>query len=225
MEVWFIILISISISAIVKPIINLLFPTIKHTHNLPPGPRIIPIIGTLLWLRKSTFEPERIIRSLHAKLGPMVTLHFGSPPTIIISDPSLAHQALVQNGAVFADRPPALAVGKIMSCNQHNIGSANYGPTWRLFRRNLTAEILHPSRVKSYSHARKWVLHILLDSLQSQSKSGDTIRVVVHFWYAMFCLLVLICFGDKLDQNWIKDIEQVHRRLRVSLLRFNILNY
>ncbi|GAV80184.1 p450 domain-containing protein, partial [Cephalotus follicularis] len=135
----------------------------------PPGPSTIPFIGNLLWLRKSASEIEPFIRSLTLKLGPMVTLRIGSRPSIFIADRSLAHQALVQNGAVFADRPPPLATSKIMSSNQHNISSAAYGPTWRLLRRNLTAEILHPSRVKSYSHARKWVLQILFDSLQSQS--------------------------------------------------------
>ncbi|GAV88980.1 p450 domain-containing protein, partial [Cephalotus follicularis] len=225
METWFIIFLSISISAFLKAIINILFPTHKPTHNLPPGPSTIPIIGNLLWLRKSSSEIEPFIRSLTLKLGPMVTLRIGSRPSIFIADHSLAHQALVQNGAVFADRPPPLATSKIISSNQHNINSAAYGPTWRLLRRNLTAEILHPSRVKSYSHARKWVLQILFDSLQSQSKYDDAICVVDHFQYAMFCLLVLMCLGDKLDQNQIKEIEQVQRRMLLSLNQFNILNF
>ncbi|KAG5554598.1 hypothetical protein RHGRI_012235 [Rhododendron griersonianum] len=77
----------------------------------------------------------------------------------------MAHQALVQNSVVFSDQPKALATGKVISSNQHNINSARYGPTWRLLRRNLTSKILHPSRVKSYSAARQWVLEILFGRL------------------------------------------------------------
>lgn len=156
----------------------------------------------------------------------MVTLNILSRPAIFIFDHSLAHQALVQNGALFADRPQPPTVGKIVSVNQHNINSAFYGPTWRLLRRNLSAEILHPSRVKTYSHARNWVLHILLDSLMSNSKTGEPVRVLDHFQYAMFCLLVLMCFGDdKLNEQEIKEIESVQRRLLIGLGgKFNLLN-
>uniref|UniRef100_A0A2N9I1M7 Cytochrome P450 n=1 Tax=Fagus sylvatica TaxID=28930 RepID=A0A2N9I1M7_FAGSY len=65
---------------------------------------------------------------------------------------------------------PPFLINKIISRNQHNINTAFYGPTWRLLRRNLISEILHPSRVKSYSRARKWVLDILLNRLLSQSE-------------------------------------------------------
>ncbi|GLT36851.1 hypothetical protein SLA2020_112010 [Shorea laevis] len=227
MEVWFIILVTVSVALLLKAFLNLLFPTKSPAHSLPPGPSTIPIIGPFLWLRKlaSTSEMELILRKLHAKFGPMVTLKIGSRPAIFIADRSLAHQALVQNGAVFSDRPKPVPTSKIMSSNQHNISSAAYGPTWRLLRRNLTAEILHPSRIKSYSHARKWVLQILLDCLGSESKSGASIRVLVHFQYAMFCLLVLMCFGDKLNQEQIKQIEDVERSPLLSSGRFSVLNF
>ncbi|XP_023927931.2 cytochrome P450 89A2 [Quercus suber] len=41
----------------------------------------------------------------------------------------------------------------------------------------------------------------------------------------MFCLLVLMCFGDKLGETQIKKIEEVQRRLLLSLGRFSILNF
>ncbi|KAJ7982621.1 putative Cytochrome P450 [Quillaja saponaria] len=185
----------------------------------------LPIISSLAWLRKSFSEIEPILRNLHAKHGPIVTLRIGSHPAFFIADRNLAHHALIQNGAVFSDRPKATVTSKILNSNQHNISSASYGPTWRLLRRNLTSEILHPSRVKSYSRARKWVLDILLRRLESESESGKLIRVVDHFQYAMFCLLVLMCFGDKLDEKQIKEIEEAHRRFLLNLNKFNILNF
>ncbi|XP_062119679.1 cytochrome P450 89A2-like [Humulus lupulus] len=198
----------------------------KRSPTLPPGPFTIPIIGTILSLRKSFSDLEPILRNLHAKYGPVVALRIGSRPSVFIADRHLAHQALVHNGAVFADRPPALPTTKIFNSNQHSVSSARYGPTWRLLRRNITSEILHPSRVKSYSRARKWVLDILLNRLESDARSAaDGVRVMDHFQYAMFCLLVLMCFGDKLDESKIKEIETIQRRILLGFSRFNILNF
>ncbi|OMO88807.1 Cytochrome P450 [Corchorus capsularis] len=187
---WFLILSTISIALLLKAFLNLFYPSKKNIpHTLPPGPPTFPIIGNILWLRKSFSQIEPTLRDLHSKLGPMVTLHIGSRPTVFVSDRYLAHQALVQSGSLFSDRPKALATNKVISSNQHNISSAPYGPNWRLFRRNLTSEILHPSRIKSYSHARKWVLEILFDGLQSKAKTGEPVQVLSHFQWEEFLQL------------------------------------
>ncbi|TXG48775.1 hypothetical protein EZV62_024650 [Acer yangbiense] len=224
MEAWFIILISISITALLKAFFNLLFSPAVAAGNLPPGPTTFPVIGQIQWLRRTSSEAEAVLRNLHNKFGPIVSLRIGSRPAVFVADRSLAHKALVQNGAFFADRPSGLATSKVVG-SQNNISSAFYGATWRLLRRNLTAEILHTSRVKSYKHARKWVLGILMDCLKSDSKNNKPVGVMGHFQYAMFCLLVLMCFGDKLDQKQIKEIEHVQRRLLLGFARFNILNF
>ncbi|KAK8644088.1 hypothetical protein V6N13_123404 [Hibiscus sabdariffa] len=222
METWVIILITICMSAVIKSIFNLVLSTRKHFHRLPPGPQTIPVIGNFLWLRLATnsLQLEQRLRSIHDKFGPIVTLWIGFRPAIFIADRSLAHQALIQNGVVFADRPKPLVTNKAL-----NISSAFYGPLWRLLRRNLTSEILHPSRVKSYSHARNWVLKILLDRFESQHRSGEPVYVLKHFQHAMFCLLVLMCFGDKLETEQIGRIEDVHRTFLLNISRFNILNF
>ncbi|PPD80195.1 hypothetical protein GOBAR_DD22890 [Gossypium barbadense] len=128
----------------------------------------------------------------------MVTLYIGPRPSIFVFDRSLTHQALIQSGSLFSDRPKSLPANKIMNSNQHNISSGSYGPNWRLFRRNLTSEILHPSRVKSYSHARKWVLDILFDGLQEKAKSGESVEI--------------------------KEIGDLQRRVFTGFGRFNVLN-
>ncbi|GLT55550.1 hypothetical protein SLA2020_286620 [Shorea laevis] len=226
METWFLILISVCISVLLNRLI--FAKKSSKTQQLPPGPFPVPILSRLLWLRKSFSELEPTIRNLHARYGPIFTLRIGSHPAIFVANRGLAHKALVQNGAVFADRPPARLIDKIISSNQHSISSAFYGPTWRILRRNLTSEMLNPSRVKSYSRARKWVLDILINRLVSHSttESGNVNPVVLidHFQYAMFCLLVLMCFGDKLSETQIKEIEDAQRGLLLSFSRFNILN-
>ncbi|KAJ6949269.1 hypothetical protein NC651_003309 [Populus alba x Populus x berolinensis] len=168
MNHWFLILlsisISISVSGILRFIVNRYFINTKPTpYKLPPSPKSIPVISNLLWLRRiSPSNIHSILNSLHAKLGPIITIYLGSRPLIFIADRLLAHKALIQNGAVFANRPPASAI---------------YGPIWRLLRRNLTENFLHPSRAKSFSHSRRWALQVLKNRLASQEKSGQPICV------------------------------------------------
>ncbi|XP_021283181.1 cytochrome P450 89A2-like [Herrania umbratica] len=221
METWFLIVSTLCISAILKAFYNLVFPSQEPGPKLPPGPPKFPIIGNLSWLRSYKSFPDLgpILRSVTTKFGPMVTLHIAYYPAIFVSDRSLAHQALVENGSVFADRSPAVKVGKT------SIGSAAYGPTWRILRRNLTAEILNPSRIKSYSQVRTRVLQILKQQLIKSRNTGDPISVVDYFRHAMFCLFAHMCFGAHLDENQIRKVEVVQRDLLLNIHKFNALNF
>ncbi|KAJ0969081.1 hypothetical protein J5N97_021958 [Dioscorea zingiberensis] len=177
----------------------------KNKKKLPPGPLSVPILGSLLWLRRSPTDIESVLRDLHSKYGPIFTVHVGSRPFIFILDRSLAHKVLIEHGAVFSDRPSPPSATRFLSMNQHNVSSSPYGPLWRLLRRNLISEILHPSRVKLFSHGREWVLDLLLSKLHLQSSS--VVTAMDSFRCAMFSLLVLMCFGEKLDEDAIKAIK------------------
>ncbi|XVF42833.1 hypothetical protein PTKIN_Ptkin01aG0397000 [Pterospermum kingtungense] len=226
-ETWFLIISTLYISAILTAFFNLVFPCPKRGAKIPPGPPKYPIIGNLLWLHryKSFSDLGPILRSLNPKFGPMLTLHVTSYLTIFVSDGSLARQALIENASVFADRPQALANGNISTRNQFNIGSASYGSTWRILRRNLTAEILNPSRINSYSQARLRVLHNLKKQLNKSKNNGDCIRAVDYFRHAMIDLLGLMCFGLQLDEEHIRKVEIVQRDLLSNIHRFDILNF
>ncbi|XVE90376.1 hypothetical protein DITRI_Ditri20bG0072700 [Diplodiscus trichospermus] len=223
MEPWLLIISTLCISAFLKGLYNLLFPNKKHGPMLPPGPLSLPFIGNTIWLRKSLAELESVLRGIHAKFGNVVTLHIGSHPTIFVRDHSLAYQALVRKAVVFADRHPTLSV-KINCSNEPIIGTAVYGPNWRILRKNLSYEILSPPRVRSYAHARKWVLTMLKEQLINAQSSGKPLLVGDHFKYAVFCLLSLMCFGDKLDEKQIKRIEGVQRDLLLNLPNFDKLD-
>ncbi|KAK4284475.1 hypothetical protein QN277_001303 [Acacia crassicarpa] len=225
MEPWFVVVVSLVLCLLIRAFFNLLSPSPSPSPPLPPGPPRIPIVGSTIFLRRSFSELEPILRNLRAKYGPIFTLPVGSRSSIFIADRSLAHQALVQNGAVFSNRPKSLPAARIINSNQHNINSAPYGPTWRVLRRNLTSEMLHPSRMKAFSGTRKWVLDLLFNRLRSDSESNKSIKVIDHLHYAMFCLLVFMCFGERLNDKQIKDIEYVERRLLTNFSRFNMLSF
>ncbi|XP_057415455.1 cytochrome P450 89A2-like [Lotus japonicus] len=214
MEFWFILIAFLCFCML---IIMRAFPS---NIPLPPGPFHLPIISNILLLRKPFSELEPILRNLHAKHGPIITFNFWNGPHIFIVDPSIAHQALIQKGAIFADRPKILC-----NSDQLNISSSSYGPTWRVLRRNLASVMLHPSRLKSFSNTRKRVLNDLLNQLKYDAESCNAIKVMDHLQHAMFSLLVFMCFGERVDEHYITHIKGIQRRLILNSSRFTILNF
>ncbi|CAL9125461.1 unnamed protein product [Musa acuminata var. zebrina] len=220
MELWLLIFLSVTLATLLL----LLLDREVKIRRLPPGPPSVPILGNLLWLRRSLREIEDILRELHARYGPVVTLHIGSRATIFILDRTIAHKALVEHGAAFSDRPAPLPAVRFLSASQYNISTAAYGPIWRLLRRNLSSEILHHSRIKLYADGRSWVLGVLIQHLRSQADAHHGVVVAMEsFQFAMFCLLVLMCFGEKLDEKAIKNVEEAQRSLLLYGRKLSVL--
>ncbi|KAL8227721.1 hypothetical protein R6Q57_015305 [Mikania cordata] len=211
METWFIIIVSLCTATLIRTI---LFRR-SSGKNLPPGPPFIHSNFLLLTTSRLNFKP--ILINLKSRYGPFFTLSFGFRTSIFVGNHSLAHQILVQKGAVFSDRPKSVIT--------RTISTSPYGPTWRTLRRNLASEILHPARIKSHSWVRKCVLQILIDRLQQQQEVDGMCTVADHFQYAMFSLLVLMCFGEKVEESKINEIIKIQRGLLLNFAtgRFAVL--
>ncbi|CAA7406678.1 unnamed protein product [Spirodela intermedia] len=203
-------------------VLSALFLRRPH-RGLPPGPPAVPFVGNLIWLTRFAADFEPPIRDLWSKYGPIVTIRLGSIPIVMVGDPDIAHIMLVQHGAVFADRPIPPPSLQFLSSNQCSVGTAGYGPRWRLLRRNLATEMLNPSRVRQFADARESVLHVLLDKLRHTAASGDGVVVVKEtFQFAMVSLLVFLCFGEKLEEAAVRDIEAAQKDLLRLFRKLNI---
>ncbi|CAL9073607.1 unnamed protein product [Musa textilis] len=223
MEMWLLIFFSLVLSAVV---VALLLEHGARNRRLPPGPPILAILGNFLCHRWFLLKPEDVLRELHALYGPIITVRLGLQPTILIADRTIAHKALVERGAFFSDRPAPTPAFRLVNGSRHIISSSPYGPIWRLLRRNLTSEILHPARVKLYAGGRAWVLGVLTQQLRSQADSHDGVVVPIeNFQFAMFCLLSLMCFGEKLDEKAVRDIKDAQRSCLLYASKLRVLNF
>ncbi|GFY95567.1 cytochrome P450, family 87, subfamily A, polypeptide 7 [Actinidia rufa] len=85
---------------------------------------------------------------------------------------------------------------------------------------------IHAFRHKLYSDGRKWAYDVLKKKLiAAEAESEKDILVQDHFQHAVFCLLAYMCFGDKLKETIIREIEAVQRPILTNFIRFNVLNF
>uniref|UniRef100_A0A0E0BCP2 Cytochrome P450 n=1 Tax=Oryza glumipatula TaxID=40148 RepID=A0A0E0BCP2_9ORYZ len=182
--------------------------------RLPPGPPAVPLLGSTVWLTNSLYDAEPVVQRLMSRHGPVVSLRFGSQLLVFVADRRLAHAALVESGASLADRPSQAASARLVGEGDTMISRASYGPVWRLLRRNLVADTLHPSRVHLFAPVRARVRRLLVDRLREEHGEAEAAAprsVVETFQYAMSFLLVLMCFGEQLDEDAVRAIGAAER--------------
>jgi cytochrome P450 len=65
----------------------------------------------------------------------------------------------------------------------------------------------------------------LVKQLKSEAASNYSVKFINHIHHAIFCLLVFMCFGEKVDSEKIEVIKHVQRLWIISSGKFGVLNY
>ncbi|KAF8712867.1 hypothetical protein HU200_028642 [Digitaria exilis] len=145
-------------------------------------------------------------------------------PEVYVSDRFAAHRLLVggaATGGAFSDKPPSSVASAVLSRHRHyNINSAPYGSLWRAMRRNLTAEIFHPSRLRLFA------LGDLVADLERQCSSGDdgVVLAAESIRAAMFGLMSTMCFGGGVDGELVKAMADAQDDLVQCFLGLRVLS-
>lgn len=223
MGLWFYLLACISTYILLQSLHKVI-----RNKRLPPSPPAIPILGNIFWLLKSSknfADLEPVLRSLRSKYGNIVSIHIGSTPSIFITCHEAAHRALVKNGTIFAGRPLALQTTQVFFPNQYTVTTSPYGHNWRFMRQNLM-QVIQPSRLSLYSHCRKWALSILKKQILDEIELGNkAIAIDSYFNSTLYALFSYICFGDKFDEETVRNIQRVQHSFLHNFIKFNVLNF
>lgn len=230
MEVWFIILVSVCAYFSIKSLFSLFGSSNNKTKKnepkgkLPPGPRPLPFIGNLLWIPRNAVDLREVIDKLSHKYGPILTLTLGSEPLIFITSYTMAQQALVKQGAIFASRPALVPISVVLSNKRKDIGATPYGATWRVLRRNLVSEIIHPNKMNAFYPARKRVMETLMSKITQSSKQNDIVHVNDCLHHAVFSLFILMAFGNISDAE-VNAVEDIQWELLMNYADFSIFGF
>ncbi|KAL5196393.1 hypothetical protein ABZP36_010023 [Zizania latifolia] len=218
---WLLLVLSISLFAV------LLSTASRRSSNkalLPPGPPPLLFIAKFITLRRSIFDLGPLLRDLHARHGPIISINLART-LVFEADRTLAHRVLVQGGATFADRPPLSEPGFLFSSGARDINSAPYGAYGRLVRRNF-AEALSPARVALFAPAKRHALNMLVRDLRE--RGGDCSRVVEvrpSLRRAMFELLVYMSLGVWLCPEALDELEELQLWMLRSISSFPVFAF
>ncbi|KAJ9169069.1 hypothetical protein P3X46_020537 [Hevea brasiliensis] len=183
------------------------------SNNLPPGPPGWPFVGNLFQVILQRRHFIFLIRDLRAKYGPIFTMQMGQRTLVIVTSPELIHEALIQKGSVFASRPLDSPIRLVFSVGKCAVNSAEYGPLWRTLRRNFVTELISPVRIKQCSWIREWAMENHMKRLQNEAFENGCVDVMDICRFTVCSILVCICFGAKIPEEWIKDIDSVTKEV------------
>ncbi|KAL5518465.1 hypothetical protein ACEPAH_147 [Sanghuangporus vaninii] len=129
-------------------------------YATPNGPLGLPIVGSFLSL---SHYPERMLDYWYKKFGPLYSLWLGNQLFVIITDPGIAKDLFVTNGAVFSSRKEMFIKSQTVFAGR-GITATPYNDRWRKHRKIATTW-LNQRAVDEYTHILDYEATILLKEL------------------------------------------------------------
>ena len=159
-------------------------------RELPPGPRGLPVFGSLLDIRHDT---HLAINRLAQRYGPVCLLRFGSVPTVIVSDPDLLEEAFGKSE--LADR----WVSQIMNIlsEQKDLVLAPYGDHWRQMQRFANRELLSARNLENVRE--RHIEAVVNDLVERMGAMGEPVSPTVMTARSNSTLMFRSIFGREED--------------------------
>ncbi|XP_014489577.1 cytochrome P450 71A25-like, partial [Vigna radiata var. radiata] len=178
-SLWFLIpMLAFFISLAFHTIFNLL-PKLnsKSGKNLPPSPPKLPIIGNLHQLGNHT---HHTLQSFAQTYGPLMLLHFGKVPVLVVSNNEAAREILKNQEHVFCNRPHR-KMSDIILYDSKDVASAPYGNYWRQIRSICVLHLLSAKKVKSFGAVREEEISIMMDKIKQCCSSVTPVNLTDLF--------------------------------------------
>ncbi|XP_051123362.1 cytochrome P450 Tp4149-like [Andrographis paniculata] len=165
----------------------------RKTKNLPPSPLRLPIIGNLHLIGDL---PHRSLASLSKKYGPLMTVHLGNKPVVVISSAEVAKEATKIHDVSFSGKPVLLATKQLFYGRKGLIFSP-YGEQWRKLRSIYVNKLLHKRMIKSFKSIRDEETAVVVESLEELSSTSQSVDLNVMFKSLANDIICNAAFGMK----------------------------
>ncbi|CAL9134698.1 unnamed protein product, partial [Musa acuminata var. zebrina] len=193
-----------------------------RTHGMPPSPTKLPFIGNFHQLGS---HPHRSLHALSQKHGPLMLLHLGQVPTLVVSSPDGARDVMRNHDQVFASRP-VLKPAKVLFDGCKDLGFSPHGEHWRQLRKICAFHLLSSTRVQSYRLIRQEEVGFMIRKISSQASpttSVDMSEIFYSFANDMLCRVVSGKFNREEGRNVV--FGELIREFSVLLGKFYVGDY
>ncbi|KAM4019978.1 cytochrome P450 2G1-like isoform 2-T2 [Anomaloglossus baeobatrachus] len=186
--------------------------TFYRKRNLPPGPTPLPLVGTLLHIRRG--ELVNSLMKLWSQYGAVYTLYFGSRPVVVICGYDAMKETLIDQNDVFGARGPMPILEKFTQ--GYGISLSN-GERWRLIRTFALRTL------KSFGFGKKSIESKIQTEAQCiveefRNSNGKPLDPDKNLMDAFSNVLCAVMFGDRFeykDERFIKFLKIAEDTFRI----------
>lgn len=180
----------------------------RSDMKMPPGPRGLPIVGSLLSIRKA---PHIDVTRIARKYGDVCLIRLGSVPTIVISHPDILRDAFSK--IELSDRWLS-EVMDVMTDGGSDLALGPYNERWRRLQRFANRELLSFRRVHQ---VRELYIEDAVDDLVARveriSDSGEHFQPRHTLPRANARMMFSAIFGKSDDKSNSKDADLFDTKL------------
>ncbi|KAM1226823.1 hypothetical protein ACFX2J_006119 [Malus domestica] len=154
----------------------------------PPSPPKLPFIGNL---HQVGLHPHRSFQALSQRHGPLMLLHFGSVPVLVVSSAEAAREIMKAHDLTFSNRPKSTIVEKLLY-NYNDVTFAPYGEYWRQVKSICVLNLLTNKRVRSFRSVREEeTISMIRNIKQSSSSLQNLSEIFVRLTNDVVCRVAL----------------------------------
>ncbi|CAI7793089.1 unnamed protein product [Closterium sp. NIES-53] len=145
---------------------------LRRRRSLPPGPSPWPILGNLPDLGPLPF---RSLAKLADRYGPILSVWFGSTPSVVISSPEIAREVLKTKDRLCSSRPlpPTVAM---LTLDGKNIAFSPANDHLRKMRRLATLHLLSAKKLQESLSVREGEVRDMLDAIAADVAAADVTK-------------------------------------------------
>ncbi|KAJ7122820.1 cytochrome P450 [Mycena epipterygia] len=157
-------------------------------------------LSILPYIVRKNVYPERVLHRWAQTYGPLFSVWMGDQLFIVISDPKVAQDLLVTQGAIFSSRKRYFMKNQTILAGRA-ITASEYDDTWRQHRR-LAMQFLTPKAIDGYAQVLDYEACILVRSFYNESKQG-TLAIDPASYAGRYALnnMLTISFGTRTDSS------------------------
>ncbi|KAL3818182.1 hypothetical protein ACJIZ3_004087 [Penstemon smallii] len=194
-----------------------------NTGSFPPGPRGLPILGYLPFLREDLHNQ---FTELAHKYGPIYKLWLGNKLCVVISSPSIIKEVVRDHDTIFSNRDKSVAA-TIATFNANDISWCPYGTEWRERRKLFVREMLSNAKLEASYNLRKDEVRKAIG--QVYSKIGSCIEISELAFMIDINLMMSMCWGSSIEgegrHNIAKALLPVVAKIMDVLGKPNVSDY